>query len=80
MNGRILDLDQSVYTLCTADPDIARILAENGFPDVVHPGMLNTAGRFMTLPKGAVLKKIPLTQIKAIFEAHGYKVIGGGIA
>ncbi len=80
MSGRILDLGQTVYALCTADPGIAAILAEAGFPDVTRPGMLNTAGRFMTIPKGAAMKRIPLEQIRRIFESHGYEVIGGGIA
>lgn len=79
MSERIVDLDQTVHALCTADPAIAEILAEIGFKDVMRPGMLSTAGRFMTIPKGAAIKRIPLTQIKETFEAHGYKVIGGGV-
>ncbi len=77
MNDRILDLDSTVYALCTNDPEIAEVLVEAGFLDVVRPGMLNTAGRFMTIPKGAAMKRIPLEVIKNTFEAHGYKVIGG---
>ncbi|HML45864.1 MAG TPA: DUF1858 domain-containing protein [Clostridia bacterium] len=60
MSGRIVDLDRTVYALCAADPGIAGILAEAGFRDVTLPGMLNTAGRFMTIPKGAAMKRIPL--------------------
>ena len=56
MNDRILDLNSTVYALCTNDPGIAEVLVEAGFPDVVRPGMLNTAGRFMTIPKGAAMK------------------------
>ena len=33
------------------------ILAEIGFVDILKPGMLNTAGRFMTIPKGAAMRK-----------------------
>lgn len=80
MSERILDLDRTVYALCAGDPGIAQILAEAGFPDVARPGMLNTVGRFMTIPKGAAMKGIALEEIKGIFEAHGYKVIGGGDA
>lgn len=79
MSERIVDLDQTVHALCTADPRIAEILAEAGFRDVTRPGMLNTAGRFMTIPKGAAMKRIPLEDIKRTFESHGYAVIGGGI-
>ncbi|HPZ51913.1 MAG TPA: DUF1858 domain-containing protein, partial [Clostridia bacterium] len=38
------------------------------------PGMLQTAGRFMTIPKGAKLKKIDLETIKKKFIDLGYVV------
>ena len=77
MNERILDLDQTVYSLCMADPAIVSLLAEVGFKDISRPGMLHTAGRFMTIPKGAAMKRIELAMIIKTFETHGYKVIGG---
>lgn len=79
MSERILDLDQTVYSLCTGDPVISKILAEAGFRDIELPGVLNTAGRFMTIPKGAAMKRIPLESIKKSFEEHGYRIVGGGI-
>lgn len=78
MGERVLDLNRTVYALCTEDPEIAGILAEAGFSDVARPGMLNTAGRFMTIPKGAAMKRMNLDDVKRVFEAHGYKVTGGG--
>ena len=39
--------------------------------------MLQTAGRYMTIPKGAKLKKIPLEQIIQDFENAGFTVVGG---
>jgi len=36
--------------------------------------MLATAGRFMTIPKGAALKKISLERIKQAFIENGYKI------
>lgn len=74
MEEKILDLNKSVYELCTADPDIIVILKELGFKDIASPGMLATAGRFMTIPKGAAMKKIDLEQIKQEFSRHGYMV------
>ena len=74
MEEKILDLNKSVYELCTADPDIIVILKELGFKDIASPGMLATAGRFMTIPKGAAMKKIDLEQIKQEFSRHGYVV------
>ena len=58
MDGKILDLSKTVHELCANDPDIKDILAEIGFTDITRPGMLATAGRFMTIPKGAALKKL----------------------
>lgn len=74
MQEKILDLNKSVYELCTADPDMIAILKELGFKDITNPGMLATAGRFMTIPKGAVMKKIDLELIKQEFSKHGYVV------
>jgi len=79
MNGKILDLDRTVYALCASDPEIAGILREVGFSDVMKPGMLNTAGRFMTIPKGAQFKGIDLADVKRIFEERGYTVVGGAL-
>jgi selenophosphate synthetase-related protein len=53
---------------------IPNILKELGFKDITNPGMLNTAGRFMTIPKGAAMKKIPIETIKESFINHGYEI------
>ncbi|TCL56873.1 uncharacterized protein DUF1858 [Kineothrix alysoides] len=74
MSDKILDLNLTVYELCTSDSGIIPILAEAGFTDITKPGMLATAGRFMTIPKGAALKKLDLENIKLIFARHGYIV------
>lgn len=73
-NPRI-DLNESVYTLCKAHPGLADVLASLGFADILRPGMLQSAGRFMTLPKGAALKGIDLAQVRATLLAQGYEVV-----
>lgn len=75
MSEQILDLRRSVYELCTANPEIQPILAELGFTDITKPGMLATAGRFMTIPKGAKLKRLSMDHIKQTFISRGYRVI-----
>ena len=67
-----IDLNETVYTLCTKYPDLIEILSALGFTDITKPGMLQTAGRFMTPVKGASLKHLPLEQIIASLAAHGY--------
>jgi hypothetical protein len=72
--ARILDLSKSVYELCKEDESIVEIMKELGFESIASPGMLNTAGRLMTIPKGAAMKKIPLDKIKEVFISKGYEI------
>ena len=67
-----IDLNESVFSLCTKHPELVSILSELGFADITKPGMLQSAGRFMTPAKGAVLKHIPPEQIIAKLAEHGY--------
>ena len=67
-----IDLNETVYTLCANHPDLIEILSALGFTDITKPGMLQTAGRFMTPAKGAALKRIPLEQIVKELAEHGY--------
>ncbi len=72
--AKILDMTKSVYELCRNDADIIEIMKELGFESITSPGMLNTAGRFMTIPKGAAMKKIPIDKVKETFISKGYEV------
>lgn len=74
MGERVIDFNKTVYELCNSNSEIPNILKELGFKDITTPGMLNTAGRFMTIPKGAAMKKIPMETIKEIFINHGYEI------
>ncbi len=74
VSDKILDLSKSVYDLTQDDPNIADIMKSLGFEDIVKPGMLQTAGRFMTIPKGARLKGLDIKEICAVFESHGYRI------
>lgn len=77
--GKILDLKKTVYELYVEYPEIVDQLVELGFHDIVKPGMLQTAGRFMTIPKGAAMKKIELEKIKETFIKNGYQIMEGEI-
>lgn len=77
--SKILNLDKSVYDICTVYPEVADIMKELGFESIAAPGMLRTAGRFMTIPKGAQMKKISLKNIEQIFREKGFEVIGGNL-
>ena len=77
MEGNVLNLNKSVYELCSEYPQLTAVLADLGFRDITKPGMLATAGRFMTLPKGAVLKKIYLEVIKSTLRDSGFQILEG---
>ena len=70
-----IDLNETVYTLCSKYPALIAILSELGFTDITKPGMLQSAGRFMTLRKGAALKRIPLETLAARLSEFGYDAI-----
>ncbi|MDD2458935.1 MAG: DUF1858 domain-containing protein [Eubacteriales bacterium] len=71
---RTINLHRSVHDLCTEYPELIEFMKEAGFPDIVKPGMLATAGRFMTLPKGAMMKGIELGQLVEKLRALGFEV------
>ena len=72
---KVLDLDASVLSLCEKYPELLAILHDIGFSDITKPGMLNTVGRFMTLTKGAAMKKISMETIVRALQEHGYGVL-----
>ncbi|MDF2538142.1 MAG: hypothetical protein K0S76_1163 [Herbinix sp.] len=74
MSGERLNLNKTVYELCSEYPELPQVLAQLGFIDITKPGMLNTVGRFMTLSKGAAAKKIDLEQVKTTLRDHGYEI------
>lgn len=73
--NKVIRLTDSVYNLCKAYPELVAFMEDLGFTDIVKPGMLDTAGRFMTLPKGAKLKRIELDSLVLKLEAAGFTVL-----
>ena len=73
---REIDFSKTLFELVTEYPEVKQIMSELGFNAINQPGMLQTAGRYMTIPKGAQMKKIPLEQIVTAFETSGFIVKG----
>ena len=69
-----IDLKKSVYEICREYPEVIGIMKELGFENIVAPGMLNTAGRFMTILKGSEMKRIDMQHIIQVFRDKGYSV------
>jgi len=70
----VIDLSKSVYEICKEHPEVVTIMKDLGFENITNPGKLQTAGRFMTIPKGATMKHIPMEKIKEAFAAKGYEL------
>lgn len=73
--SKALKLNESVFELVTRHPEVVEIMVELGFRDIAKPGMLQTAGRFMTLSKGMKLKKIELETVRLAFQQHGFEIM-----
>ena len=69
-----IDLSKTVYEICKDNPEVIDIMKELGFENIANPAMLNTARRFMTIPKGAAMKNISLDKVKEVFNSKGYEI------
>ena len=72
--NKIIDLSKSIFDLSQENPEVIGIMKDLGFESIVNPAMLKTAGRFMTIPKGAAMKGISLEKIKEEFAKRGYDI------
>ena len=71
---KVIDLNESVYNICTKYPEAIEVLKDLGFKDIAIPAMLNTAGKIMTIEKGSAMKKIDMELIKKKFEEAGFQI------
>ena len=73
-----IDLDDSVYKLCTLHPELKDVMKDAGYQNITKPGMLETAGRIMTIPKGARMMQIEWNHVLDILKAHGFDPVWKG--
>jgi len=71
---KIIDLTKSIKELAEEYPEVIEIMKHLGFENITNTIMLNTAGRYMTLPKGAKMKHIDLESVKKEFVHRGYLI------
>lgn len=71
---KIIDLNKTVFELVNEYPEIQDILAEIGFKEIKNNLMLKSVGKFMTIPRGAVVKKIDLEFIKNRLREKGFEI------
>lgn len=69
---KVINISDKIYDIVCKNPDVIDIMQELGFKDITKPGMINSAGRIMTIEKGAKMKGISLKEIESKFNQHGY--------
>ena len=67
-----IDLKKSVYDLCTDYPELVQIMDDLGFKDITNKTKLNTIGRVMTIPKGAIVKGIDMIDVVLALKNNGF--------
>lgn len=74
MSDKTIDLNLSVYALCAQHPELKEALSQLGFTEIVKPGMMNSVGRVMTLPRGARMRGIALEDVVDKLRELGYTI------
>jgi cell division GTPase FtsZ len=72
---KAIDLKQPVQKLCAQYPELIDIMRQLGFAEITKPGMLATAGRFMTIPKGAAMRRIDMETVRKTLKENGFEMI-----
>ena len=67
-----INLDQTLSSIVSQYPELIDILYDIGFTQIKVPGILQTAGRFMTLRNGCELRKIDLEILKIPLRENGF--------
>lgn len=71
-----IDLNKSVYALTQEYPELINIMAELGFSEITNKAMLHSVGKIMTIPKGAKMKNIPMTDIVMTLVGQDFELVG----
>jgi len=75
MEQKPLNLNHTVYELCQQYPELKAVMAQVGFKEISNPIAMQTAGRVMTIPKGAAIKGIPMPDVIAALRAAGFQPV-----
>lgn len=77
MEKKKINLSSSVFALVHQYPEIVDIMAPLGFEEMRKKAVVNSMGKFMTIPKGAKVKHVDLDVIKKALEEHGFEIVEG---
>ena len=71
-----LDFSKSVFDLTKEYPELIDIMAGLGFTEITKKPMLHSVGKVMTIPRGAKMKDIPMTDIVTTLMSNGFELVG----
>jgi len=71
-----IDLSKSVYELTKEYPELIDIMADLGFTEITKKAMLNSVGKLTTIPKGAKIKNISMTDVVTALMSNGFELEG----
>lgn len=69
-----INLDQTLSSIVSQYPELIDLLYDFGFTQIKVPGMLQTAGRFITLRNGCELRKIDVNLLSIKLKQNGYEI------
>ncbi len=70
-----INLDQTLLSIVSQYPELIDLLYDFGFTQIKVPGILQTAGRFMTLRSGCELRKIRIEKLKKSLLENGFELL-----
>lgn len=76
---KTIHLDRPVAEAVRAWPEVKEILFQTGFKNISSPAALATAGKIVTIAKGASMLKIPLMDVVRALEENGFEVKGASL-
>ena len=71
---KTIDFNDSLANVIQSHPELLDILYDFGFTQIKAPGMLQTAGKFMTLKMGCELRKIDVSALEDHLISLGYTI------
>lgn len=69
-----MDFNDSLANIIKQFPELLDILYDFGFTQIKAPGMLQTAGKFMTLKMGCELRKLDISALEDLLIEKGYTI------
>lgn len=71
-----IDFSRSVFDLVEEYPELKDIMVKLGFTEITKKAVFHSAGKIMTIPKGAKIKNIPMMDVISALISNGFEIVG----